>query len=43
MPDPSRKDIVAQIRGAVQTALWIGMTPEEIKAVLVTVLIEEER
>ena len=40
MSDPSKKETVAQFRGVIATALWIGMTAEEIKAVVTTLLIE---
>lgn len=41
MPDPSKAEVVNQIKSIVGTAFWAGMTEEEIKAVFITALLEK--
>jgi hypothetical protein len=43
MPDPSRNEVVAQIKRVVATAFWVGLTEEEIRAVFIAALLENKK
>jgi hypothetical protein len=42
MPDMSKKQAVAAIKGAVSDARWAGLSTEEIKAVFLAAVLETE-
>jgi uncharacterized protein (UPF0335 family) len=42
MPDPSKQQVIAQIKTVVREARWAGFTTEEIKAIFLAAVLETE-
>jgi hypothetical protein len=40
MTDPTKKEAIERIKGAVSDARWAGLTEEEIKAVFTSAVLE---
>lgn len=42
MPEPTLKEVIAKLRGVIGDAFWIGLTEEQIRALIETALLERK-
>lgn len=43
MPDPTKPEAAEEIRAAINTALWVGLTSEQVQAIVTAHLIDKEK